>query len=136
MKITINSESKVKDLKTQFHSNFSELKIELFKPGHQISGGQAKTGILDNEQVISELTDFQLNSSFEFDGDTKISEFEKGFRSHFNVAVQVFRKSGNLYLETTETDSWSLAESQEEALKSQTIVSDTHTNLRDRDQSE
>jgi hypothetical protein len=136
MKITIHSGSKVKDLKTLFHDTFSELKIELFKPGHQVSGGQAKAGILDNEQIISLLPDFQPNSPFEFDENTKISEFENGFTSHFNVAVQVFRKSGNLYLETTETDHWTLAESQEEALQSNVAISDTRTNLRDRDQSE
>ena len=38
----------------------------------------------------------------------KVSELEKLFKDKFKLAVQVFRKSGNLWLETTMTDNWSL----------------------------
>ena len=38
----------------------------------------------------------------------KVNELEKIFKDRFNLAVQVFRKSGNLWLETTMTDNWTL----------------------------
>ena len=36
------------------------------------------------------------------------NELEKIFKDQFGLAVQVFRKSGNLWLETTMTDNWTL----------------------------
>ena len=38
----------------------------------------------------------------------KVNKLENIFKDQFNLAVQVFRKSGNLWLETTMTDNWTL----------------------------
>ena len=42
--------------------------------------------------------------------DMKVSDFEKMFHDKFGLNVQVFRKSGNLWMQTTSTDHWTLAE--------------------------
>jgi hypothetical protein len=38
----------------------------------------------------------------------KVNELENIFQQKFSLSAQVFRKSGNLWLETTMTDNWSL----------------------------
>jgi len=38
----------------------------------------------------------------------KVIDLEKMFKNRFNLSAQVFRKSGNLWLETTMTDNWTL----------------------------
>ena len=38
----------------------------------------------------------------------KVSELEKAFSDIFGLNVQVFRKSNNMWLQTTITDKWSL----------------------------
>ena len=38
---------------------------------------------------------------------------EKIFKDQFSLAVQVFRRSGNLWLETTMTDNWTLRQQNE-----------------------
>ena len=48
--------------------------------------------------------DIQINEEM------KVIELEKLFKDKFKLAVQVFRKSGNLWLETTMTDNWTLAQ--------------------------
>ena len=37
-----------------------------------------------------------------------VTELETMFRENFGLYVQVFRRSGKLWLETTATDSWTL----------------------------
>ena len=40
----------------------------------------------------------------------KVAELENAFAKSFGFAVQVFRKSGNVWLQTTATDDWTLEE--------------------------
>jgi hypothetical protein len=43
----------------------------------------------------------------------KVKDLEKIFKDQFSLAMQVFRKSGNLWLETTMTDNWTLQQQNE-----------------------
>ena len=40
----------------------------------------------------------------------KVEELERILKKDFGLRAQVFRKSGNLWLETTMTDGWTLAQ--------------------------
>ncbi len=57
-----------------------------------------RTGRLTNEG------DFRIDSKL------PVGEFEQKFLAKYGLNVQVFRKSGNLWMQTTATDSWTLAE--------------------------
>jgi len=48
------------------------------------------------------------DGDLEFDGTMKVNELEKLLKDEFSLAAQVFRKSGNIWLETTITDNWTL----------------------------
>jgi hypothetical protein len=39
---------------------------------------------------------------------TNIAQLEQDFRDNFDLAVQIFRKAGNTWIETSSTDGWSL----------------------------
>jgi len=39
-----------------------------------------------------------------------VNELEQNFKDVYGLSVQVFRKSGKVWLETTVTDGWSLEE--------------------------
>ena len=43
-----------------------------------------------------------------------VNELEEQFVSKFGLSAQVFRKSGNVWLETSATDSWSLRQQNDE----------------------
>lgn len=45
----------------------------------------------------------------------KVSELESVFTETFGLSVQVFRKLGNVWLQTTTTDNWTLAEQNQKA---------------------
>ena len=44
----------------------------------------------------------------EITGAMKVTDLEKIFKNQFSLVVQVFRKSGKIWLETTITDNWTL----------------------------
>jgi hypothetical protein len=53
----------------------------------------------------------------------KVTDLEKEFNSLYKLQTQVFRKSGNIWLEATITDGWTLEEqnNQGEIITSQLI---------------
>ena len=43
-------------------------------------------------------------------GHQKVDTLEQHFNDHFGINIQVFRKSGKSWLQTTTTDEWTLTE--------------------------
>lgn len=106
MKIIVENNIKISDLQKQFNSAFPYLKIQLFKKPHQTSQGSPKSELINETVLLSQLN--HSNGAVEIDGDMTVQELEKMFKTLFNLNVQVFRKSGKSWLETTITDSWTL----------------------------
>lgn len=105
-----NKQDTLSKLQKDFQSQFANLKIEFYKAAHQEGEGSS-----DREHLSSNLTledcGFQVESSFfDLNPEMSVGTFEKEFSEKFNLFVQVFRKSGNLWMQTTSTDHWSLKE--------------------------
>lgn len=52
----------------------------------------------------------QLEGDMECTNETTVADLEKQILESFGLNVQVLRKSGNLWLQTTSTDSWTLGQ--------------------------
>ena len=98
----------ISDIQKEFNEAFPFLKIEFFKTrsftrsdfmAHQIIPSQRKIG--DGQLAITD-------GDIEVVEEMKVKDLEKIFKDQFSLAMQVFRKSGNLWLETTMTDNWTL----------------------------
>ncbi|MBK6524240.1 MAG: hypothetical protein IPG07_01010 [Crocinitomicaceae bacterium] len=63
----------------------------------------------EDSLTLKEIRKNHTAGELSIDGHQKTSTFENNFHDHFGVTVQVFRRSGNLWLQTTTTDEWSLA---------------------------
>ena len=110
MKLHIAPNSLISDIQKEFNKAFPFLKIEFFNNKSfsrtEFSAQQiiaANRRIVDTQLAIKD-GDIQINEEM------KVIELEKLFKDKFKLAVQVFRKSGNLWLETTMTDNWTLAQ--------------------------
>ena len=104
---------KVSELKQTFNTKFPFLKIEFFKKKHKnLSGSAKKDLILDDFSIIFSQEDLAnlINE------DVTVSEFEKQFNDKLKLSVQVFRKSGKSWLETTFTDGWTLKKQNQEGI--------------------
>jgi hypothetical protein len=132
MLIEVKSDMMVKDLKKQFHGYYPNLKLEFFNQTSSEDGGNSKDQMLDNEALLNAYTRNQ-SGTVEFTGNTSVRQFETLFSETFGLNVQVFRKSGNVYLETSNTDDWTLDMEHKEALSSMTRAEGAATDFTDRD---
>lgn len=98
----------ISDIQKEFNKMFPFLKIEFF------SNKSFSRSNFSAQQIISQsrkIGDTQLTKSqgdIEIAEEMKVSDLENIFKDQFSLAVQVFRKSGSIWLETTMTDNWTL----------------------------
>ncbi|MCX8080373.1 MAG: hypothetical protein N3F09_03955 [Bacteroidia bacterium] len=113
MKISINGKENlcIADIQKEFETAFPYLKIEFFRKKHKSYEGSPKADLLDKNTPINKLT--SRKGSIEIHEDLTVNEVEKIFEDAFGLHVQIFRKSGKSYLETSVTDGWTLKKQNE-----------------------
>ena len=93
---------------------------------------------LDAEQTIKQVRTVHTEGELGIDAHLKVSTLEDLFWERFGLNVQVFRLSGNLWLQTSSTDQWSLAEQNRKGGHSAQAYREMHgdsTNFEEIDQS-
>lgn len=133
MKIEINSNTTIMDIKKQFHSYFEYLKIEFFSKKHGYQESSAKKNIYEAQTPLKSISTKIKDAKIEFDEDTTVKDFEKKFYEDFDLNVQVFRKSGQVYIETSLTDDWTLNQQNSEGNILSQLVINEPKNALDRD---
>lgn len=108
MEITVNKNKQLKTIQEEFQKCFPFLKLEFYANSHRSSEGSAKKNLLNNNLTVGETPKFNKDNTIRIQKSMKVSELEKAFFEIFGLNVQVFRKSNNLWLQTTITDNWSL----------------------------
>lgn len=107
-KITIGGNKKVAALQQEFNEAFPYLKIEFFSREHERRGGSLRQEMLSPDTELGQLQKKPTAGSIMLKDSMTVSELEELFKQHFGLAVQVFRKSGRSWIETTVTDDWTL----------------------------
>lgn len=110
MKILINDNKTILTLREEFNHLFPYLKLEIFSKPHQPTEASAKKFIIDPSKTLNECRTSHYCSEIAITPDMSVSELEQSFNNAFGLSVQVFRKSGKVWLETTVTDGWTLEE--------------------------
>jgi hypothetical protein len=112
MIIEITNNKTIEDIQTEFNLEFPYLKIQFFKHSHKVFMGNDTKELLPSNTPIGLLK--HHNGSIEVSEDMTVSDLEKEFKEKLNLNVQVFRKSGKSWLETTVTDAWTLKKQNDE----------------------
>ncbi len=108
MKITINDNRKIFAIQEAFTHAFPFLKLEFFAKSHKPGGASAKKLIKHPSKTLGECRTVHNTGSITITGNTTVGELEQRFFDIYGLGVQVFRKSGKIWLETTVTDAWTL----------------------------
>jgi hypothetical protein len=108
MKININDNKKISSIQKEFSQAFPYLKIEFFSKSHKIGAPSSKKTMLQSTKILKECRSIHSSGSITISAKTTVAELEQNFLDVFGLSVQVFRKSGRAWLETTVTDGWSL----------------------------
>lgn len=108
MKIKITDKRKIIAIQQDFSKLFPYLKIEFFSKPHKVSGASSKKIMKHPEKTLGECRTVHSDGDIIITPQMTVAELEQNFMNIYGLSVQVFRKSGNAWLETTVTDSWTL----------------------------
>lgn len=113
MKLHIDDTKKIEDIKTAFNHSFKFLNLGFFTKSHKIGEPSAKRDLIDDEKTLAEIRQKHTAGDLLIDASMLVSEVESAFENQFGVHVQVFRKQNDVWLETTNTDNWTLEKQNE-----------------------
>jgi hypothetical protein len=106
----IDNSKKIKDLQMEFHRVFPGLKLEFYKGSHHDGEASPARLQLDSELPLSAVQTVHTSGNLRISEEMTVTELEQLFHEKFGLNAQVFRRSGNLWLQTSATDHWTLAE--------------------------
>ncbi len=104
----IDQKTKLAEIQTVFIGQFPHLRIEFYKRPHEPGEATGDREKLNVDLTLEEIAKAKWTKELQIDRSMTISEFEALMYEDFGLNVQVFRRSGNLWLQTTVTDNWSL----------------------------
>lgn len=114
VKIQISDERKLMEIQSDFNSYFPFLKLEFFKAPHRVGRGSAKDLIIAPNKLVKDCRTKKPDGFLEIKEGMTVSQLEQLFFNGYGLAAQVFRKSGNVWLETSATDNWTLTQQNNE----------------------
>jgi hypothetical protein len=136
MILKIQNDTPISEISMKFQRRFPYLKLEFFGPSSMPQEKFSKANILtDGSLAVSTIRSFKQSGIININEQQSVTELEHEFSSIFGLNVQVFRKSGNAWLETTNTDEWSLAvqsskgKEKDTAFKEESLPDDIHEQL-------
>lgn len=115
MKINIKDSLRIKDIQDAFTQKYPFLKIEFFTKAHKLHGGTRKEFMISSDQKIEDCRTLSNTGELDIYPLTTVAELEKQCKELFGLYIQVFRKSGDVWIETTVTDDWTLEKQNSEA---------------------
>jgi hypothetical protein len=114
----ISDSKTIREVKNEFHDKFPWLKIEFYSKSHGAGEGSPESLHLDDELTIAQVRSVHSEGELSIHGNLKVSSLEESFRDDYGLNVQVFRRSGELWLQTTSTDDWTLSEQNDKGASS------------------
>ena len=99
---------RISDVQKEFNAWFPYLKLEFFRNNSFTRRNLATQEIIPQNRKIAEGQTITRDGDIDVSEEMKVKEIERIFKDTLSLTVQVFRKSGNLWLETTMTDNWTL----------------------------
>ena len=117
MQLRIATNRLISEVQEDFNSTFPFLKLEFFK---NKPAGTTDTEIPKIIPHHRRIADFQPDAGegiIEINEKMKVRELETMLKDKYRLNAQVFRRSGNLWLQTTMTDGWTLENQNEHGME-------------------
>jgi hypothetical protein len=114
MEIYISEEATVADIQNDFREVFPFLKLEFYQQPHEVGESCCPEEKLSPDTPIDEIRMMHTFGWIDISKQRTAGELESDFRRHLGLSVQVMRKSGDMWIQTTKTDYWTLHQLNEE----------------------
>jgi len=107
MNVIINDKQKIASVQQEFSKCFPYLKLEFYSRSHKPGKGSAH-GMITDRLTFGECRKTHVNGALTISPEMTVADLEQAFGTTYGLGVQVFRKSGKVWLQTTVTDNWTL----------------------------
>jgi hypothetical protein len=108
MQLIIHENQSISAIQAAFSRQFPYLKLE-FIAAPSITGRLTIKNYKDSQnKLLSQFRTVHNSECITVTPEMTVEKLEQQFHNLFGLAVQVFRKSGNVWIETTVTDNWTL----------------------------
>lgn len=131
--LNIEGSQTIKSLQEQFNGIFPFLKLEFFTEPHKAGQLSWKNKMIASSMKLGDLQKIKNTGMIDVNGSSTVGNLENTFEEKYGLYVQVFRKSGNIWLETSATDNWTLDQQNEEGRSLQQHFKTEKEDLTDRD---
>ena len=113
MKMHIHNTDTLEKVQESFNAEFPYLKLEFFTRPHE-KGRPTEKQFMVNVKSYATAWFRASTATVSIPTAMTVQELERVFQEELGLYIQVFRKSGKVWLETTATDDWSLFKQNEE----------------------
>ena len=124
MEILINDSKTISEVQRDFSEEFPFLKLEFFDAPHKQEKALPKSKMFPHEKKLGTIRKVHREGKIAVVKNETVNALETEFWKNFGLSAQVFRKSGNLWIETSLTDSWTLEQQNREGFE----MSSSHKN--------
>ena len=122
MQLNIHDQVSLADLQNQFSKSFPYLKIEFYRHPHQLQKGSRHADQIDTNKKIMDVQERHAYGILEFKDSDTTGHVESLFSQKFGLNVQIFRKGNNCWIQTLNTDYYTLNQ-QSEISKAECAIS-------------
>lgn len=104
MKLQISAEATFRDVQKKFIEVYPFLKVEFYNEKYSEMNVSAIEDRISLDKIISEVVKSFKPEVVDINIHRTVAEFEREFYEKFGIVMQVSRKSGNIWIETSKTD--------------------------------
>ncbi len=108
MKIIINDRRKIFAIQEEFNTLFPYLKIEFFSRESKQGESSSKKPVKPDSTTLGECRTVHKKGHVTITSDMTVADLEQQFSDVYGLQIQLYRKSGKVWLGTTLTDAWTL----------------------------
>lgn len=112
--LEIDADQNIQKIQNEFNSFFPFLRIEFIRDTIKKGSRDSKNLIITTNEKIGKIQSINKSGKISFRNDTTVNKLEEEFLKEFGLNVQVYRKSGSIWLVTTSTDEWTLKQQNDE----------------------
>jgi hypothetical protein len=120
--INISPHTLIRDIQWEFNFFFPFLKIDFFRQAYSTRNKTGKFPCLSGELSIGAAYTKNKEAVITIDDITTMRALEKECAEQFGISVQIYRKLGNIWLETSRTDSWTMKQQNRSGLELFTLL--------------
>ncbi|MCB0687151.1 MAG: hypothetical protein KDC53_11515 [Saprospiraceae bacterium] len=106
----------IKDIQQEFHKMYPGLKMVFYRSKHHDHQGSDKAEEYTSDHILRDIRQRHTEGSIEIKPQMTVKELEYDFEELYGLHIQIFRKSGAVWLQTIATDDWTLAKQNEKGL--------------------